>query len=82
MCGPIPSCGCMCHRWPYVRHMVACCDAPPVSEDRCYHCGERDDADGDHTCSCPYSDADCPDHSPFFCNPPVHLIPHRGCLLS
>lgn len=28
----------------------------------CRHCGKQPDADGDHSCPCPYTDADCPDH--------------------
>lgn len=29
----------------------------------CWHCGTtEDDLDGDHSCPCPYSDADCPWH--------------------
>ncbi len=33
-CGPPPGCGCSCHRWPGVKHIVACCDEPPLrSED-------------------------------------------------
>lgn len=34
-----------------------------IDEDRCYHCGKLPDADGDHSCPCPYSDEDCPNHS-------------------
>jgi DNA-binding CsgD family transcriptional regulator len=30
----------------------------------CRHCGEPPEADGDHTCECPYSDDNCPDHPP------------------
>jgi len=28
----------------------------------CRHCGKPPDADGDHSCPCPYRDDDCPDH--------------------
>lgn len=27
---PQPNCGCMCHSVPGVRHVAACCDAPPI----------------------------------------------------
>ena len=27
--------------------------------DLCFHCGALPDADGDHTCPCPLSDAEC-----------------------
>lgn len=30
--------------------------------ERCKHCGAGPDADGDHSCPCPHTDADCPDH--------------------
>jgi len=36
-----------------------CPQCPYVS---CRHCGDFGPRDGDHTCSCPFSDADCPDH--------------------
>ena len=26
------GCGCACHRWPGVKHFVACCEAPPFTE--------------------------------------------------
>jgi len=29
---------------------------------RCHHCGKLPDADGDHSCPCPYPDDECPDH--------------------
>lgn len=32
------GCGCSCHRWPGVKHMVACCDAPPYESQQ-----EKDD---------------------------------------
>lgn len=28
----------------------------------CRHCGQTSDPDGDHSCPCPHSDEDCPDH--------------------
>lgn len=28
----------------------------------CWHCGSPPDADGDHSCPCPYRDEECPDH--------------------
>lgn len=28
----------------------------------CHHCGSPPDADGDHSCPCPYRDEECPDH--------------------
>lgn len=31
-------------------------------ESRCRHCGQGPEVDGDHSCPCPYPDADCPDH--------------------
>ena len=31
-------------------------------DNMCAHCGRLPDADGDHSCPCPYSDAECPDH--------------------
>lgn len=31
-CAPTIGCGCSCHRWPHVKHFVACCDAPPYKE--------------------------------------------------
>jgi len=34
------------------------CDECP-----CFHCGSsKSDPDGDHSCPCPYSDAECIDH--------------------
>lgn len=36
---------------------------PPILGQPCRHCGRLgSDPDGDHTCPCPYSDADCPNH--------------------
>ena len=29
---------------------------------RCHHCGKPDEADGDHSCPCPYRDEECHDH--------------------
>lgn len=28
----------------------------------CRHCGKYPEADGDHSCPCPHTDAECPDH--------------------
>ena len=28
----------------------------------CRHCGKPPEADGDHSCPCPYRDDECPDH--------------------
>jgi hypothetical protein len=28
----------------------------------CHHCGKTPDADGDHTCPCPFHDNDCKEH--------------------
>jgi len=28
----------------------------------CRHCGKPPEADGDHSCSCPYPNDFCPDH--------------------
>ena len=28
----------------------------------CRHCGSLPEADGDHSCPCPYRDDECPDH--------------------
>lgn len=30
--------------------------------ERCRHCSKPPEADGDHTCTCPYPDDFCPDH--------------------
>jgi hypothetical protein len=30
--------------------------------DLCHHCGKPDEADGDHSCSCPHRDEVCADH--------------------
>lgn len=32
---------------------------------RCRHCGYPPEPDGGHTCPCPYTDDDCPDHPAF-----------------
>lgn len=37
--------------------------AKAVSEDACRHCGALPEADGDHSCPCPYSDQECADHA-------------------
>jgi hypothetical protein len=29
---------------------------------RCRHCGKAPEADGDHSCPCPYTDAECKIH--------------------
>lgn len=42
--------------------LFICYVAHRFNEDRCKHCGKRPEADGDHNCPCPYSDADCPNH--------------------
>lgn len=34
--------------------------------DACYHCGRRDEPDGDHTCLCPKRDGECPEHDPIY----------------
>lgn len=38
-----------------------------VSEQRvarglCHHCAKAPELDGDHSCPCPYTDAECPNH--------------------
>lgn len=33
-----------------------------VSEALCHHCGALPDVDGDHTCPCPNTDAECREH--------------------
>lgn len=39
-------------------------DQPPTVTvtEACRHCGRLPDADGDHSCPCPYPDHECPDH--------------------
>lgn len=44
--------------WIVGRELLRLIDGP----DACRHCGRLPEADGDHSCTCPYSDAECPDH--------------------
>lgn len=64
---------CHCTRNDSGWHHVRFCPVPVVERilaargvsvqaDTCRHCGKLPEADGDHSCPCPYRDDDCPDH--------------------
>lgn len=37
-------------------------EEPPAPIVFCRHCGKPPEADGDHSCPCPYTDDECKDH--------------------
>ncbi len=43
--------------------------------DTCYHCGKEPEADGDHTCPCPYPDGLCPVHDQCPDEPEIMEVP-------
>ena len=42
-------------------------------ESTCRHCGRGPDADADHSCPCPYTDAECPGHCRCGCSLDMHV---------
>lgn len=56
--------------WFTTEPPAACLAAPRdqtedglTDDQHCYHCGKPPEADGDHTCPCPFSDTECLEHT-------------------
>lgn len=59
-----------------IEHHETCESFQVIDPEACIHCGAHDDADGDHTCTCPNRDGECAEHTgPWTYRP---YAPHHG----